>query len=334
MSVDDLERALNIADLEALAAEALPRLAYDYYRSGSHDELTLRENAAAFGRLKLRYRVMVDVSRRDLSTRALGAAIAAPLIVAPTTFHRMACPEGELATARAAGAEGSIMILSTLSNTAVEAVVEAATGPVWFQLYIYRDRAATRALVQRAEAAGVEALVLTVDAPLLGTRERDVRNRFHLPEGLRVENMTAAGMGRLEERAGESGLAAYVAELLDPALTWADLEWLASISRLPVIVKGIVRGDDAARAVDHGAAGVVVSNHGGRQLDTSVATIDALPEVVEALSDRVVGAGQRPLILLDGGVRRGTDVLKAVALGASAVLVFGEGCESYIAGLN
>jgi 4-hydroxymandelate oxidase len=215
---------------------------------------------------------------------------------------------------RAAGAAGTIMILSTLSNTAVEAVVAAARGPVWFQLYVYKDRAVTRALIERAEAAGCSALVLTVDAPLLGTRERDVRNRFSLPKGLSVENLLPAGMAEVAAPPLGSGLAAYFASLIDPSLSFRDLEWLATVSRLPLWVKGVVRGDDAARALDHGAAGIVVSNHGGRQLDTAPATIDVLPEVVAAVAGRAE-------VLLDGGVRRGTDVLKAVALGARAVLV-------------
>ena len=314
MSQGKLDEAINITDLGRLARESLPQMAYDYYASGAHDESTLRENRSAFERIKLRYRVMVDVSQRSPETSVLGHRVSMPILIAPTAFHRMACDEGELATVRAAGTSGTIMILSTLSNTGVEEVVAQATGPVWFQLYVYKDRGATRALVNRAEAAGCEALVLTVDAPLLGTRERDVRNRFHLPEGLTIKNMLAEGMGALTQQAGDSGLAAYVAQLLDPALTWADLDWLASITRLPVLVKGIVRADDARRALDHGAAGVVVSNHGGRQLDTAIATIDALPPIADEI-------GGEATLLLDGGIRRGTDVLKAIALGAEAVLV-------------
>jgi len=196
-------------------------------------------------------------------------------------------------------------------------VVAAASGPVWFQLYVYRDRQATEGLVRRAEAAGCRALVLTVDAPLLGRRERDVRNRFRLPPGLAVANMLPVGYGDVPPAVADSGLAAYVVTLLDPALSWRDVAWLQSITRLPVVVKGIVRPDDALRAAEAGAAGIVVSNHGGRQLDTSPATIDVLPEIADALS-----AHGHPIeVLMDGGVRRGTDVLKALALGAKAVLV-------------
>src|SRR5215203_5827555 len=308
---------INLFDLEAIAREKLPRDAYDYYASGAHDEVTLRENRAAYDRLSLAYRVLVDVSRREMATTVLGQPVSMPLLVAPTAFHRLACPEGELATVRAAGAAGTVMILSTLSTTAVEEVVAAASGPVWFQLYVYRDRQATEGLVRRAEAAGCQALVLTVDAPFLGRRERDVRNRFRLPPGLAVANMLPAGYGDVPPAIADSGLAAYFAYLLNPSLSWPDVAWLQSLTSLPVVVKGIVRPDDALRAAEAGAAGIVVSNHGGRQLDTAPATIDVLPEIADALAAR----GHKIEILMDGGVRRGTDVLKALALGARAALL-------------
>jgi 4-hydroxymandelate oxidase len=308
----NLDAFINVADFERRASEALARSAFDYYASGAHDEITLRENRAAFERLALHYHVLRDVSRRDMATTVLGEPITMPLLLAPTAFHKLACDDGELATARAAATSGTVMILSTLSNTAMEDVAKA-TRAMWFQLYVYKDRGATRGLVARAEAAGARAIVLTVDAPFLGTRERDVRNRFALPPGLRVENLLPVGMSEVPLVMG-SGLAAYFAELIDPALSFADVEWLASLTKLPVIVKGVVRGDDAARAVASGARAVVVSNHGGRQLDTSPATIDVLSEVVEAVAGRAE-------VLLDGGVRRGTDVLKAVARGARAVLI-------------
>jgi 4-hydroxymandelate oxidase len=303
---------LNLRELEQLAREKLPQMAWDYFASGADDEHCLRKNCEAFHALELHYKVLVDVSKRDPKTRVLGHDLAMPVVVAPTAFHKLAHEEGELASVRGAGDAGTLFILSTLSNTAVEEVCAAATGPVWFQLYVYRDRAATEALVQRVEAAGCKALVLTVDAPLLGRRERDVRNKFALPPHLGVKNMFAAG--RVDTRANDSGLAAYFAELLDPALTWDAISWLRSITKLPVLVKGIVRADDAARAIAAGAAGVVVSNHGGRQLDASPATITVLPRIVDA----VAGRGE---VLLDGGVRRGSDVIKAIALGANAVLV-------------
>ncbi len=305
---------MNLRELEQLARERLSAMAYDYYASGALDERTLRQSEEAWGRLAVHYRVLVDVASRDTRTSVLGTPVSMPILVAPTAFHGLACAEGELATVRAATGAGTVMILSSLSNTRVEQVCAAATGPVWFQLYVYRDRSATAALVARAEAAGARALVLTVDAPLLGKRERDVRNRFHLPPGLRVENMTAAGHGDVVEPVGDSGLAAYVAAKLDPSLGWKDVEWLRSITSLPLLVKGLVRPDDARRALDHGASGIVVSNHGGRQLDGAPATADVLGPVVDAVQGRIE-------VLVDGGIRRGGDVLRALALGAKAVLV-------------
>jgi len=310
----DLDSVLNLSELEALAHARLPQMTWDYYASGADDERCLRENCAAFERLALHYRVLVVVARRELATTVLDHELAMPIIVAPTAFHRLAHEDGELAAVRGAGDAGTLFILSTLSNTTVEDVVAAASGPVWFQLYIYRDRAATEALVRRVEAAGCRALVLTVDAPLLGRRERDVKNRFALPPHLGVQNMFAAGYAPVVALGSDSGLAAYFANLLDAGLTWEAITWLRSITKLPVLVKGIVRADDAARAVDAGAAGIVVSNHGGRQLDASPATIDVLARIVDTVAGRAD-------VLLDGGVRRGTDVVKAIALGAKAVLV-------------
>jgi len=305
---------LNLDELEQLAQARLPKLVWDYYAGGADDERCVRRNRCAFEAVCLHYRVLVDVARRDLATSVLGQPIALPIGVAPMAFHRLAHREGELASVRAAGDAGTVFVLSTMSNTALEDVVAAASGPVWFQLYIYRDRAATCALVRRAEAAGCHALVLTVDVPLIGRRERDVRNRFALPPGLAIENLHAAGYAHLVPAAGDSALTSYVADLLDPSLTWDKVGWLRSITRLPVVVKGIVRADDAVRAVDHGCAGIVVSNHGGRQLDAAPATLDVLPRIADAVAGRAE-------VFLDGGVRRGTDVVKALALGARAVFV-------------
>jgi 4-hydroxymandelate oxidase len=236
-----------------------------------------------------------------------------PICVAPTAFHKLACEEGEIATARAAKKMGTLFILSSFSNTAMEKVFSAAAPPKWFQLYVYKDREITKALVQRAEAAGVEAIVLTVDAPGLGTRERDMRNKFRLPDGLAVENLTPLGKGTMPMVEG-SGLAAYVHENFKSDLGFDDLDSLCGCTKLPVVVKGVCRGDDARRAAEHGAKAVVVSNHGGRQLDTAPATCEMLPQVVEAVGDRCE-------VYVDGGIRRGSDVLKAIALGARAVLV-------------
>ena len=305
---------VNIWEYEKLARERLPTMAYDYFAGGAHDELTIRENHAAYDRIRLFPHVLRDVSTRDISTTILGERIALPVLIAPTAFQGMACTEAEIATTGAAGAAGTIMALSTLSNCALEEVAAMATGPLWFQLYVYRDRAATVELIRRVEAAGFTALMLTVDAPVLGRRERDVRNRFQLPAGLTARNLAGAGMGKLPSDASGSALAAYFATLLDASLSWQDLDWLRSITRLPILLKGVIRADDAVRALEHGVAGIVVSNHGGRQLDTAPATIEALP----AIADAVAGRAE---ILVDGGVRRGTDVVKALALGARATMV-------------
>jgi 4-hydroxymandelate oxidase len=309
-----MSEPLNLRELEVLAHARLAQLTWDYYSSGADDETCVKRNVEAFSKILLHYRVLVDVATRDLSTTVLGHRVAMPILVAPTAFHRLAHKDGELASVRGAGDAGTIFILSTLSNTAVEQVVASAAGPVFFQLYVYKDRSATEALVRRIEAAGAQALVLTVDAPLLGRRERDVRNGFALPANLGVENLLAAGYSPVPRADRESGLAAYFADLLDPSLTWSAIGWLRSITKLPVLVKGIVRADDAARAIDEGASGIVVSNHGGRQLDSSPATIDVLARCVDA----VAGRGE---VLVDGGIRRGADVIKALALGARAVLV-------------
>jgi 4-hydroxymandelate oxidase len=230
-------------------------------------------------------------------------------------FQRLATPDGELATARATQAQGVGMILSTLSNTPIEAVRAATTGPLWFQLYIYRDRGVTTELVQRAERAGCTAIVLTVDTPILGRRERDLVNGFHLPPSLHMPNTGVALDATLQaDQDATSGLARFVSAYWDAGIGWSDLAWLRTITTLPILVKGVVRGDDALLALDHGAAGIIVSNHGGRQLDTSWPTARALPDVADALQ------GRAPL-LVDGGIRRGTDVLKALALGANAVLL-------------
>lgn len=304
---------VNLHDYEQLAREKLDPMAYGYYVAGAGDELTVGRNRAAYAEIELTYHVLASVGEtRDLSTSVLGHPISMPLIAAPTAFHGLATPEGELATVRAVTGEGTIFCLSTLSNVPLEDVVRAATGPVFFQIYVYRDRGSTKALVERARDAGCKALLFTVDAPVLGRRERDVRTGFHLPAGLKVSNMTAAP--NIPGVQQESGLAAYALQHLDPNLGWKDLEWLAGLTDLPVLVKGVVRGDDAVKSLEHGAAGVVVSNHGGRQLDTSIPTVKALPRVAEALD----GRGE---LLMDGGIRRGTDILKALALGAKAVLI-------------
>ena len=307
------ELLLSVADYALAARRALPKEVLDYYEGGALDEITLRENTADWERLKLYYHVLAAVGDREMTTAVLGQKISMPIAIAPTAFHKLACAEGEVAAARAAKAAGTLFILSSLSNTAMESVFAQAASPRWFQLYIYKDREITRALVRRAEAAGAEAIVLTVDAPGLGTRERDVRNRFTLPEGLCVENLSPLGKGKMPDVKG-SGLAAYVRDNFKSDLSFDDLDWLCGCTQLPVVVKGVCRGDDAKRCADQGVKAIVVSNHGGRQLDTAPATCEVLPHVVDL-------AGDRCEIYVDGGIRRGSDVLKAIALGARAVLI-------------
>jgi 4-hydroxymandelate oxidase len=300
---------LSVDDFEEEARARLPQLVYDYYAGGAGDEWTLRENRRAFDRWVFRPRFLVDCSNPDLRTTVLGTEIEFPVMVAPTAFHRLAHPEGELATARGTARAGSLFVLSTISTTTLEDVGEVLV-PKWFQLYVHKDRELTAGLVKRAQASGYSAVVLTVDAPLLGRRLRDERNNFTLPEGIGLANLEGIP---LPVEPG-SNLFRYFAAQLDPAITWEDVAWLRSLSPLPVVLKGIMTAEDARLAAEAGVQAVLVSNHGGRQLDGAPASLDALPEVVEAVGDRAE-------VYLDGGVRRGTDVLKALGLGARAVLV-------------
>ena len=305
---------LNLAEYESAARAKLPTMVFDYFAGGAADEVTLRAARLAWEERFLRYRVLADVSSRSLATTVLGQQLDFPVMVAPMAFQRLAHADGELATMRAVGRAGSGMILSTLATSSIEEVRSAADAPLWFQLYIYRDRGVSRELVERAERAGCSALVLTVDSPILGRRERDERNGFHVPTHYPIPNLTGASRAALAGEGAGSSLAAFVEQYWDSSIAWPDLARLRSITTLPILVKGIIRGDDARRALEHGAAGVIVSNHGGRQLDGALPTARALPEVAAAM--RGEGA-----LLVDGGVRRGTDVLKAIAMGAHAVLL-------------
>jgi 4-hydroxymandelate oxidase len=296
----DAPRPITLADYEPLARAAMRSDAWGYYAGGAGDELSLADNRAAWDRIRLRPRVLVDVSQRDLSTAAFGIELPHPIMVAPMARHDLAHPEGERGSSLGAAAAGALTTLSTISSVSMEEVADAVPdGRRWFQLYAPTDRGACRELIDRAVAASYGALVLTVDLPLPGNRERDLRAGFVLPPGVHLPD---------DQPTGASGL------VLLPTLGWDDLAWIRSVCPIPLVVKGILRADDAARAVEAGCDGVWVSNHGGRQLDTSIAAADTLPEIVDAV-------GGRALLVVDGGVRRGIDVLKGLALGADLVAV-------------
>lgn len=305
---------LRLRDYEELARAKLPAGVWDYVNGGSGAEATLRANREAFDRIGLLPRVLVDVSKCDPTTRLLGAPLASPLGVAPVAYCRLAHPEGEVAVAEAVGAD-ALMVVSMFASRTLEDIARAATGPRWLQIYLMRQREAVLDLVRRAADAGFQAVVLTVDTPQVGRRLRDMRNGFVVPPDVRAVNLDATLMASSHKsRSGESAIERHSREQFDPTLTWSDVDWLRERSPLPLVLKGILRGQDAALAVAHGAAALIVSNHGGRQLDGAVATVDALPAVVDAVEGRCP-------VIVDGGVRSGGDVLKALALSADAVLV-------------
>jgi isopentenyl diphosphate isomerase/L-lactate dehydrogenase-like FMN-dependent dehydrogenase len=302
-----MEHVVNLDDFEALARNRLDAGAYDYIAGGSWDEVTLRANRERFARWQLRPRVLVDTSHVDVSTTMLGTTITMPVGLAPVAFPGLADLEGEVAVARAAGPAGVLQCIPTLATRTVEEVAATGPGPRWFQLYVHKDRGRSAELVRRAEAAGCRAIVLTVDLPVPGYRERELRRRYQVPAATRLGHYADVDPGAQE-------LIPVIASLQDQSLSWRDVAWVRGLSALPLVLKGILTAEDAALAVEHGAAGVVVSNHGGRQLDRAPATIDVLDEVVQEVAGRVE-------VYLDGGVRRGTDVLVARALGARAVFV-------------
>ncbi len=299
---------VNLNDYETLAQAQIAGPVWDFYQGGSDDEVTVRENLSACGRLWLRPRMLVSVDAVDLRTEILGTSVSMPVLIAPTAGHAMIHPDGECVTALAASEAGTLMVLSTDASRSLEDVAQSAREPLWFHLYIY-NRKEAHALVKRAEAAGYRAIVLTVDTPGLGKRERDVRNDF---AGCQLANHPRAFSGNAPH------LVAKSADEKEPyegrTLTWEILPWLRSITELPILVKGILTAEDAMLALTYGVSGIVVSNHGGRQLDSVIFSIEALPEIVEAVAGRCE-------VYMDGGIRRGTDILKALALGAHAVLI-------------
>lgn len=292
-------KPINVFDYEALAQARMDPALWDFYQGGSGDEVTLHANRTAFEHIQLRPRVLVDVSTCDTRTTVLSTPVSMPILVAPTACHCAAYTEGECATAKGAGMAGTVMIASTVSTRSLEEIAQAATGPLWFQLYVYPTLQVAEQLVRRAEAAGYYAIVLTVDLPRLSNRERDMRNNITIPPAP-FQEANFVGI----EKTGQQWV----------PLTWDSLSWLRSITSLPILLKGILTAEDASLAVQHGVAGIIVSNHGGRQLDGVMPSIEALPEVVEAVAGRCE-------VYVDGGIRRGTDILKALALGAQAVLI-------------
>uniref|UniRef100_A0A1D1Z369 (S)-2-hydroxy-acid oxidase n=1 Tax=Anthurium amnicola TaxID=1678845 RepID=A0A1D1Z369_9ARAE len=301
---------VNVNEFEKLARQALPKMYYDYFSGGAEDQFTLRENIEAFRRITFQPRILVDVSNINMSTTILGYKISAPIMIAPTGMQQLAHPEGEVATARAAAACNTIMVLSFSSNCTIEEVAASCDAVRFYQLYVYKRRDISAKLVERAERHGYKAIVLTGDTPKLGRREADIKNKLVMP---RLKNLEGLLSVEIDAKGG-SNLQAFASELHDASLSWKDIAWLKSITNLPIFIKGVLTANDARKAVEAGLAGVIVSNHGARQLDYAPAAISVLEEVVKAV------AGQVP-VLFDGGVRRGTDVFKALALGAKAVMI-------------
>lgn len=301
------------SDYEAFARERMSIGAWAYINGGAADELTAAENSAAFSRLRLRQQVLADLRNASTELELLGDTFDYPIFLAPIAYQKLAHPQGELLTALGASAMRAGMVVSTQASTSLEDIATAASAPLWFQLYIQPDRSFTENLVRRAEQAGYRALVLTVDAPVNGVRNHEQRAGFRLPA--EVDAVNLYGMRAVPEHTAQAGGSAlFGSPLLASAPTWKDVEWLVGLTRLPVVLKGITNAEDAQRAIEFGAAGIIVSNHGGRTLDTMPATIDALPAVAKAVNRRIP-------ILLDGGIRRGTDIFKALALGATATLI-------------
>jgi 4-hydroxymandelate oxidase len=307
--------APSVEEYRQRARHRLPADVWDYLEGGAGSERTLAGNRRAFDRYQVRPRVMVDVSRISTARTLLGAPLATPLGVAPTAYHRLVHPDGELGTARGAGTAGALFVVSMFASQSLEDIAAAATGPLWLQLYWLHRRDVVADLVKRACAAGYGALVLTVDTPRVGRRRRDERNGFTVGGDVRAVNVDPEVMAPSHRRvAGSSALATHSALTFDPSLSWADLDWLRGLTDLPIVLKGVLTAEDATRAVESRVDALIVSNHGGRQLDGALPSLDALAEVAAAVGDGCP-------VLFDGGVRAGDDVFTALALGAEAVLL-------------
>ncbi len=304
------QEPINLFEYEEIAKSRLEQGQYDFIAGGATDEITIRRTRAVFDSIMMRPRMMVDISKRDVSTTVLGQKIDLPVMIDPAGNHGVAHEDADLATARAAGAAGTLMVVSSHAARTMEDVAGAATGPLWFQQYLFRDRGLTLEMAARAEEAGYTALCLTLDAKVSPKRERNIRNNYVGPAS---PNYAQLDMGTHSWQFA-ADMPAGPNDIRDPASTWEDLDWLAANIRLPVVVKGIMTGEDGRYSADHGAKGVIVSNHGGRYLDTTLATIEVLPEVVKAVDGNAE-------VYMDGGIRRGTDIFKALALGARSVLI-------------
>ncbi|XP_031375405.1 peroxisomal (S)-2-hydroxy-acid oxidase GLO4-like [Punica granatum] len=301
---------VNVKEFQELARQVLPKMYYDFYNGGAEDQYTLGENIEAYHRITFHPRVLIDVSRISLSTTILGHHVSAPILIAPTAMHKLAHPEGEVATARAAATCNTIMVMSFGSTCTIEEVASSCNAARFFQLNIFKRRDLSALVVRRAERNRFKAIVLTVDTPRLGRREADIRNKMVAPQVKNFEGLLPTDV--VSDKG--SDLQAYAEATFDPSFSWKDIEWLRSITNLPILIKGILTREDAIKAMEVGVAGIIVSNHGARQLDYSPATISVLEEVVHAVEGKVP-------VLVDGGIRRGTDVFKALALGAQAVLI-------------
>ena len=299
----NLDQFINLTDFEVASTERLSPVSHALVTGGAADEITIRWNREAYDQMRLRNRVLVDVSQIDTRLNLLGADLAHPILIAPTAYHRMIHPGGEVETARGADQSGSLFVVSSASTTRIGPIAAATRQPLWFQMYVQSDRGFVREVVAEVEQAGCRALVVTVDAPVVGPRYRQIRAQFKLTPGLELPYMLDINKGRDSVLRGGNA-----------RMTWDEIEWLRSVTRLPILLKGILDPDDAVKAVERAVAGIIVSNHGGRMLDTAQASLVAL----RAITARV---DSRTPVLVDGGIRRGTDVLKALACGATAVLI-------------